>query len=64
MANSLDLFQARSQLMAHRIGCLCAPCRDARQLVDEAAEQHRQRLHEAGEAWAAEVNAGQEGGRE
>lgn len=54
MVDSLALFRARSQLHAHTVGCLCAPCRDARQLLDEAAVEHRRRLFEAGEQWIAE----------
>jgi len=54
MIDSLALFKARSQLMAHAIGCLCAPCRDARKLVDDAAAERRRDLYAAGEQWMAD----------
>lgn len=57
MADSLALFRARSQLMAHKIGCQCSMCREARKLVDEAAEENRRKLHEAGEAYIAETES-------
>jgi hypothetical protein len=41
--------------MAHAVGCLCAPCRDARQLVEAAAVEHRRTLDAAGEQFVAEV---------
>lgn len=56
MADSLALFRARSQLMAHTIGCLCQACREARKLVDEAAAEHRRKLYATGDAYVAETN--------
>lgn len=44
MADSVDLFKARSQLFAHTIGCLCSPCRDARKLLDADAAKRRHAL--------------------
>jgi len=56
MADSLAIFRARSQLMAHAIGCPCQPCRDARRLVDDAAAEHRRKLYESGDAYVAETH--------
>jgi hypothetical protein len=44
MPDSVELFKARSQLFAHQIGCQCAPCRDARQLIDADAKDRRDRM--------------------
>lgn len=56
MADALDLYRARSQLMAHAShrGPCCTACDEARKLLDEAAAEHRRELIEAGERWLAE----------
>lgn len=44
MSDSLALFTARSQLMAHQVQCRCSPCRDARVLLDADAAKRREAL--------------------
>lgn len=55
MPSSPDIFRARSQLLAHTLDCRCMLCRDARQLLDEAAEEQRRKTLADLDAYVAET---------
>lgn len=67
MADALKIFSARTQLYSHsgrRQLCTCAPCEEARAILDEHDAEQKRALERVGEQFVAEVRASREGGEQ